>query len=182
MAKTKAKPSAGSGIRPLRSPVLSVRVGAELRRRIKEEGEKSGRNLSDTVAGLLELTFAYQHALGEFHEWQRKHAADIAEMEKGNIRAVLGRKGWRIGPHNTWVDPNSSYGKALPKSGFVAPEEAASPLPRVTLAPEVKEVLGEVVEAQLKGLEERLGQLEATLAKARLVVLDGAESESRKRA
>src|SRR4051812_6227502 len=89
-----------------RRPVIAARVSEDLFKEIQAAAKRTGQTMSGLIAATWERVRSYEKALGDSEDFRRKHAADLAEMEKGNIRGVLGRKGWRIGSDGTWVDPD----------------------------------------------------------------------------
>lgn len=173
--------AAKRGRPPGERPAISVRVSQELFDRIQAEAKKTGQSMAGTVAALWQRVFAYERALGDFQEAQHK----LASISASNLKAEMGRKGWRLGPDGTWVDPDSDYGKALPKNGFLSEEEAASfhaPEQPAVLSDKAKEALGEVVAPQLTAIEERLARIEAAIARPRPVVIVEGDAGERKRA
>jgi hypothetical protein len=105
---------------PRKSPARGVKrlqigpiISADMKRRLDQEAERSGRTISQVVEWLLEYALAY-------NEIQREVGEPLAQIAAKNFRAEMRRRGWvpfrdpkRPG---LWLEPKY----VAERSGFIA--------------------------------------------------------------
>jgi hypothetical protein len=114
-----------------KTPVVAVRVSAELQLRIKAAAARSGRSMSEEMAWLLDNGFKWQRALGDRDAMleqarQLLHAANehASRIPKDALELELRRQNWRYNPETRgWESPEVHR---LPANGFIA-EPTATP-------------------------------------------------------
>ncbi|MGY3489626.1 putative transcriptional regulator [Bradyrhizobium sp. USDA 4011] len=94
---------------------LGLKVRPEVKKKIDEAAQKSGRTQSQEAEALIE------HALAPYFMLEAMRAT-LAEIEKGNIEAAFRKAGYvkvRTRYGDGWLPP----GYPLPRSGFIEQED-----------------------------------------------------------
>lgn len=102
---------------------LSFRVTPELRDDLEAAASSKGRSLTSEVLSRLERSFAWEAAHRDVQTMLAESKARIAEIESGNLEAVMRQRGWKpVVGSPYWLPPG-----AVPQSGFVEMKEPATP-------------------------------------------------------
>ena len=135
----------GAPLKPVsqrKTATLTVRLLADLRKRLEDEADASGRSVSEQAAYLMRLALMLNSELKAYEDLQK----DVDE----SIKSAMYRRGW-----GKVVDPR--YGgpvyippgqHALPSSGFIDPAE---------IEKTVQETVEKVVKEALSGATLRIG-------------------------
>ena len=110
------KKTAGSAIRPARSPVLAIRVPAPVLDDIKRAAATAGMTISDYAAQLIMRGQEWQEVIGDARGLLQQAKAEAKRLVNSTLETELRRLNWRP-EHGTgkWLPPEVH---GLPPNGF----------------------------------------------------------------